>query len=128
PVHVWSRISDLGCRVLLYFRLAVVPVAALRCKRAPRAEVRGPRSNGPTHEPDSNLRFVVARIIAADCSPLLATVRRLFDWIKALFNRAMDKVEDPDIMLDQARRDMQAGLIANREKAVQAITQKNRPQ
>ena len=40
----------------------------------------------------------------------------------------MDKVEDPDIMLDQARRDMQAALIANREKAVQAITQKNRLQ
>lgn len=40
----------------------------------------------------------------------------------------MDKVEDPEIMLDQARRDMQAGLIANREKAVQAITQKNRLQ
>ena len=32
------------------------------------------------------------------------------------------------MMLDQARRDMQAGLIANREKAVQAITQKNRLQ
>ncbi len=38
----------------------------------------------------------------------------------------MDKVEDPDIMLDQARRDMQETLVANREKAVQAITQKNR--
>lgn len=55
-------------------------------------------------------------------------MRRFFEWIKALFNRAMDKVEDPDIMLDQARRDMQSGLIANREKAVQAITQKNRLQ
>jgi phage shock protein A len=55
-------------------------------------------------------------------------MRRFFNWIKALFNRAMDKVEDPDIMLDQARRDMQAALIANREKAVQAITQKNRLQ
>ena len=53
-------------------------------------------------------------------------MRRFFNWIKAIFNRAMDKVEDPDIMLDQARRDMQAALIANREKAVQAITQKNR--
>ena len=53
-------------------------------------------------------------------------MRRFFNWIKALFNRAMDKVEDPDMMLDQARRDMQAALIANREKAVQAITQKNR--
>jgi len=40
----------------------------------------------------------------------------------------MDKLEDPEIMLDQARRDMQQALIANREKAVQAITQKNRLQ
>ena len=40
----------------------------------------------------------------------------------------MDKLEDPDIMLDQARRDMQQTLIANRERAVQAITQKNRLQ
>ncbi|HVL40192.1 MAG TPA: PspA/IM30 family protein, partial [Fimbriimonadaceae bacterium] len=40
----------------------------------------------------------------------------------------MDRLEDPEIMLDQARRDMQATLIANREKAVQAITQKNKLQ
>lgn len=53
-------------------------------------------------------------------------MRRFFNWLKALFNRTMDRVEDPDIMLDQAKRDMQAALIANREKAVQAITQKNR--
>lgn len=53
---------------------------------------------------------------------------RFFRWIKALFNRAMDKVEDPDMMLDQARRDMQETLTSNREKAVQAITQKNRLQ
>lgn len=51
---------------------------------------------------------------------------RFFNWLKAIFNRTMDKVEDPDIMLDQARRDMQTMLIANREKAVQAMTQKNR--
>jgi len=55
-------------------------------------------------------------------------MNRFFNWIKGLFNRAMDKVEDPDIMLDQARRDMQGALVANREKAVQAITQKNRLQ
>ena len=55
-------------------------------------------------------------------------MNRLFNWIKALFNRGMDKLETPDIMLDQARRDMQGALIANREKAVQAITQKNRLQ
>lgn len=53
-------------------------------------------------------------------------MKRFFNWLKAIFNRTMDKVEDPDIMLDQARRDMQGALIANREKAVQAITQKNK--
>ncbi len=40
----------------------------------------------------------------------------------------MDNLEDPDIMLDQARRDMQEALVQNRERAVQAITQKNRLQ
>lgn len=55
-------------------------------------------------------------------------MKRFFRWLKAVFNRGMDKLEDPDIMLDQARRDMQDTLIANREKAVQAITQKNRLQ
>jgi len=55
-------------------------------------------------------------------------MNRFFNWIKAIFNRGMDKLETPDIMLDQAKRDMQAALIANREKAVQAITQKNRLQ
>lgn len=40
----------------------------------------------------------------------------------------MDKLEDPEIMLDQAKRDMQQALIANREKAVQAIAMKNRLQ
>lgn len=55
-------------------------------------------------------------------------MKRFFRWLKAIFNRGMDKLEDPEIMLDQARRDMQEALIANREKAVQAITQKNRLQ
>ena len=55
-------------------------------------------------------------------------MKRFFRWLKALFNRGMDKLEDPEIMLDQARRDMQEGLVGNREKAVQAITQKNRLQ
>jgi phage shock protein A len=54
--------------------------------------------------------------------------KRFFAWLKAVFNRGMDKLEDPEIMLDQARRDMQQALISNREKAVQAITQKNRLQ
>lgn len=55
-------------------------------------------------------------------------MKRFFNWIKAIFNRGMDKLEDPEVMLDQARRDMQGTLIANRERAVQAITQKNRLQ
>ena len=52
-------------------------------------------------------------------------MRRFFNWLKAIFNRGMDKLEDPDIMLDQARRDMQQALAQNRERAVQAITQRN---
>lgn len=55
-------------------------------------------------------------------------MKRFFQWLKALFNRTMDKLEDPEVMLDQARRDMQETLQANRERAVQAITQKNRLQ
>lgn len=55
-------------------------------------------------------------------------IRRFFRWLAALFHRGMDQLEDPELMLDQARRDMQQALIANREKAVQAITQKNRLQ
>ena len=55
-------------------------------------------------------------------------MNRFFNWLRAIFHRTMDKIEDPDIMLDQAKRDMQGALVANREKAVQAITQKNRLQ
>ena len=54
--------------------------------------------------------------------------KRFFAWLKALFNRGIDKLEDPDIMLDQAKRDMQQALVSNREKAVQAIAQRNRLQ
>ena len=55
-------------------------------------------------------------------------MKRFFAWLRAIFNRGMDKLEDPEIMLDQARRDMSQALVANRERAVQAITQKNRLQ
>ncbi|MBS1723785.1 MAG: PspA/IM30 family protein [Armatimonadetes bacterium] len=55
-------------------------------------------------------------------------MKRFFAWLRAIFNRGMDKLEDPEVMLDQARRDMTQALVANREKAVQAITQKNRLQ
>lgn len=52
-------------------------------------------------------------------------LRRFFNYIKALFHRKMDQWEDPEILLDQARREMQESLAGNREKAIQAITQKN---
>jgi len=55
-------------------------------------------------------------------------MKRFFQWLKALFNRGMDKLEDPEIMLDQARRDMQEAMVANKEKAVQAISSRNRLQ
>ena len=53
-------------------------------------------------------------------------MKRFWRWLKALFGAGMDKLEDPGMMLDQARREMQEALVANREKAVQAITEKNR--
>ena len=53
-------------------------------------------------------------------------VKRFWNWLRALGNRGMDHLEDPDMMLDQAKRDMQESLVGNRELAVQAITQKNR--
>lgn len=37
----------------------------------------------------------------------------------------MNKLEDPDLMLEGARRDMQDTLRANKEKAVHAIAQRN---
>jgi len=52
-------------------------------------------------------------------------MNRFFRWLKALFNRGMDKLEDPDIMLDQAKREMTEALLKNKEKAVQAIAQRN---
>jgi phage shock protein A len=52
-------------------------------------------------------------------------MKRFINWLKGLFGRTMDRLEDPEMMLDQAKRDMQAALQSNKEKAVQAITQKN---
>lgn len=55
-------------------------------------------------------------------------MNRFFNWVKSLFGRFMDKVEDPEMILDQAKRDMEQALRDNREKGVQAITQKNKLQ
>lgn len=53
---------------------------------------------------------------------------RFFRWLRALFNRGMDKLEDPELMLDEARREMQTAMAQNRERAVNAITQRNKLQ
>ena len=53
-------------------------------------------------------------------------IKRFSNWVKALFNRGMDHLEDPEVMLAQARRDMSEAVVENREMAVQAITQQKR--
>lgn len=52
--------------------------------------------------------------------------KRFINLIKAFFNKFMTSVEDPEMMLDQARRDMQEVLSRNRERAVEALAAKNR--
>lgn len=51
--------------------------------------------------------------------------KRLITLIKGWFGIGLDKLENPDILLDQAKRDMEEIHARNRERAVQAITQKN---
>lgn len=50
---------------------------------------------------------------------------RAWRYMKALINGNLDKWEDPEIILNEAVRDMKENQIKNRELAVQAITQKN---
>lgn len=52
-------------------------------------------------------------------------LKRLLNLIKSWFGFGLDKLENPDILLDQAKREMQEMHARNRERAVQAITQKN---
>lgn len=52
-------------------------------------------------------------------------LKRLLALIKSWFGIGLDKLENPDLLLDQARREMQEIHARNRERAVQAITQKN---
>lgn len=52
--------------------------------------------------------------------------KRFINLLKAFFNKFMTSVEDPEMMLDQARRDMQEVLERNRERAVEALAAKNR--
>jgi phage shock protein A len=50
---------------------------------------------------------------------------RIINYLKVLFGMKLDALEDPDVLLAQAQQEMKASQAKNRERAVQAITQKN---
>ncbi len=52
-------------------------------------------------------------------------LKRFWRYIVALLSGGLDKFEDPEVLLSQAQREMQEMHARNRERAVQAITQKN---
>src|SRR5437016_13044640 len=50
---------------------------------------------------------------------------RMWRYLKALVNGKLDQWEDPELILNEAVKEMKENQIKNRELAVQAITQKN---
>ena len=52
-------------------------------------------------------------------------MKRLAKWLQAIFGFFMTKVEDPMIMIEQAKRDMQEAVNHNKELMVGALTQRN---
>jgi len=52
-------------------------------------------------------------------------LRRFWNLIKSMFGAGLDKLEDPELLLSQAQTEMRELHAKNRERAVQAITQKN---
>jgi len=50
---------------------------------------------------------------------------RLWRYLKALFLGKLDELENPEILLQEAAREMRENLAQNRQRAVTAITQKN---
>lgn len=51
--------------------------------------------------------------------------KRFFRYLKALITGKLDQWEDPEIIINDSLREMKENQIKNRERAVQAITQKN---
>jgi phage shock protein A len=51
--------------------------------------------------------------------------KRIWRYLNALINGKLDEWEDPEIIINQATKEMKENQIKNRELAVQAITQKN---
>lgn len=50
---------------------------------------------------------------------------RIWRYLRALFLGKLDQLENPEILLQEAAREMRENLAANRQRAVTAITQKN---
>lgn len=51
--------------------------------------------------------------------------KRIYRYLRALIFGKLDEWENPEVILDEAVREMKENQIKNRERAVQAITQKN---
>lgn len=56
---------------------------------------------------------------------MFKALARLWRYLVAWVTGKVEQLEDPEVLLDQARREMQETLARNRERAIQAITQKN---
>jgi phage shock protein A len=50
---------------------------------------------------------------------------RIWRYLRALFLGKLDQLENPEVLLQEAAREMRENLAANRQRAVTAITQKN---
>jgi len=50
---------------------------------------------------------------------------RIWRYLRALLLGKLDELEDPEILLQEAAREMRENLAENRQRAVTAITQKN---
>jgi len=55
----------------------------------------------------------------------MGVIRRFFRYLKALIMGKLDQWEDPEVIINESLREMKENQIKNRERAVQAITQKN---
>src|SRR5437660_1454412 len=55
----------------------------------------------------------------------MSAIKRIMRYIRALIFGKLDEWENPEVILDEAVREMKENQIKNRERAVQAITQKN---
>jgi len=53
---------------------------------------------------------------------------RIWRYLKGLLGFKLDQLEDPEVLLQQAQQEMRESQIKNRQRAVEAITQKNQLQ